>query len=201
MAREDTDLEQLSTMLRQCLGRIDEEAFRLQESDGEPVDFGEADRLEASTFELQDLVESLLVVEASEEADVNEVVASVASARLQEVSVPLVQQLRLSEGCPRAAVSRSILATAVDRALSMAVGTVRAGGQLNLSTRVERDAVVLEVECLGCDPEDGAYERAETLRDFVKGFGGSCTARCEQEDLFFVLEVPRVNATEPSDRG
>ena len=201
MAREDTDLEQLSTMLRQCLGRIDEEAFRLQESDGEPVDFGEADRLEEATFELRDLVESLLVVEATEEADVNEVVSSVASARLQEVSVPLVQRLRLSEGSARAAVSRSVLATAVDRALSMAVGAVRAGGQLNLSTRVERDAVVLEFECQGCDLGDGACERAETLRDFVEGFGGSCAVRCEQEDLFFVLEVPRVNATEPSDRG
>lgn len=188
-------------MLRQCLGRIDEEAFRLQECDGEPVDFGEADRLEEATFELRDLVESLLVVEATEEADVNEVVSSVASARLQEVSVPLVQRLRLSEGSARAAVSRSVLATAVDRALSMAVGAVRAGGQLNLSTRVERDAVVLEVECQGCDLEDGACERAETLRDFVEGFGGSCAVRCEQEDLFFVLEVPRVNATEPSDRG
>ena len=201
MARDDDELERISTMLRQCLGRIDEEAFRLQDSDGDEGDFGTADRIEGATEELQGLVESLLAVEDPDEADVNKVVAERAAARLQKVSVPVIQRLRLADGDPVAAVSRATLANAVDRALAMAVTSIEPGGQLTLCTRGEDRAVVVELEVLGAGAQEGVSERAETLRDFVAGFGGTCAVRSERGDLFLVLEVPRVMASEPRDRG
>lgn len=203
MARDDSDLEQLSTRLQQCLGRIEEEAFRLQASDEEPFDFGEVDRLEQATETLHDLVGSLLDAEDGpcDEADVNAVVSEVASARLQHVQVPLVQRLLLATGDTRVAVSRAALTTAVSRALTMALGELLAGGQLTLSTRREPGAVVVEIEALGCRTGAGLAERAETLREFVRQLGGACTVQSDQDDLFLVLELPRVIATEPSDRG
>ena len=81
MAREDTDLEQLTSMLQRCLGRIDEEAFRIQANGVDGLDLGETDRLEAATEELQDLIGSLVVAEtADEEADVNAVLEEAAAA-------------------------------------------------------------------------------------------------------------------------
>lgn len=201
MAREDSELEHLSTMLRQCLSRIDAEAYRLQDPDGERLDCAGADLLEEATEELHGLVDSLLSADPAAETDVNEVVSEVASARLQRLAVPVVQRLMLAKSPARAAVTRTDLGTAVDRALTLAVNWIQPGGQLTVSTRAEPGAVVIELESLGCNLEDSVSERAETLRDFVREFGGSCTVHSEQNDLFLVLEVPRVIATEPSDRG
>ena len=80
MASRDQDLDKLSALLGQCLGRIDEEAYRLQQ-DGDDVDFDTADRLEEHTSELQGLIDSLMVVDmGSDETDVNSVVRKVAEA-------------------------------------------------------------------------------------------------------------------------
>lgn len=202
MAHDDPELEKLTLMLQQCLGRIDEEAYRLQENGGETVDFGEVERLEDATTDLQQLIDSLLVADSGdEEADVNQVVEHVANASLQRLEVPVVQRLNLCPAATRVAAPSSLVTVAIQRAMDLAVAPLGPGDELNLTTRVEHDAVVFEVESLGSHPIDAATERSETLREFVESFGGGCTVRTEREELFLVLELPQVMATDPSDRA
>jgi len=202
MAHDDPELEKLTAMLQQCLGRIDEEAFRLQETGGETVDFGEIDRLDDATADLQHLIDSLLVVDmGSDEADVNRIVENVADACLQRIEVPVVQRLSLCPEATHVAAPGSLVTVAVQRAMELAIAPLGPGDELNLTTRVEHDAVVFEIESRGSHQDEAMSERSETLRDFVEGFGGGCTVRAEREDLFLVLELPQVMATDPSDRA
>ncbi|MFN3243109.1 MAG: hypothetical protein ACE37K_16535 [Planctomycetota bacterium] len=202
MAHDDPDLEKLTAMLQQCLGRIDEEAYRLQDAAADTFDFGEVDRLDEVTADLQQLIDSLLVVDmGDDEADVNQVVERVADACLQRIEVPIVQRLELCPEAARVAVPTALVTVAVQRAMDLATDPLGPGDEIHLITRVEHDAVVFEVESHGSHPIEAADERAETLRDFVAGFGGGCTVRSEREDLFLVLELPQVMATDRSDRA
>ena len=202
MAREDTDLEQLTSMLQRCLGRIDEEAFRIQANGADGLDLGETDRLEAATEELEELIGSLVVAEtADEEADVNAVLEEAAAARLQHLDVPIVQRLDLCQEAARVAAPTAMVTVAVQRALGLAVSPLEPGGQLRLGTRVEQGAVVVEIESLGCDLDDHLPARAETLCDFLDNLGGNCTVHREQDDLYIVLELPQVLAAGPRDRA
>ena len=73
MASNDSDLNKLTVLMGQCLGRIDEEAFLLQEH-GTDVDFATADRLDSETETLYGLVDSMLSIETnSNETNVNPV--------------------------------------------------------------------------------------------------------------------------------
>ena len=100
MASNDSDLDKLTLLMGQCLGRIDEEAFRLQEK-GEDVDFDTANRLNDETGMLHELVESMLDVEMnSSETNVNQIVARVAESYLQELAVPIVLRQTLTAESP-----------------------------------------------------------------------------------------------------
>ena len=61
--KRDRELDRLTTLLGQCLGRIDEQAYRLQRVDDDAedcADDGVADVLENEAARLQELVGSLL---------------------------------------------------------------------------------------------------------------------------------------------
>ena len=58
---------------------------------------------------------------------------------------------------------------------------------------------MFEVESLGSHPDYHAAERAQTLCDFVAEFGGSCNVRSEGFDLYMVIELPQVMATDRSE--
>ena len=109
MASNDSDLDKLTSLLSQCLGRIDEEAYRLQMS-GDDVDFDTADRIEDETATLQELVDSLLVVDmGSDETDVNRVVSRIAEACLQEIAVPVVLRTNLTRESSLVAAPSAVL--------------------------------------------------------------------------------------------
>ncbi|MCK5940719.1 MAG: hypothetical protein KAI24_02020 [Planctomycetes bacterium] len=200
MAHDDSELDRLSDLLRQCLGRIDEEAFRLQENEGETFDFGELDRLDDVTVDLQQLVDSMLVIESdSDEADVNAIVDRVTQDCLQDLAMPIVTRLSLCPEATAVAVPPSMLTVAVQRAIALVVDGLGPGDELALGTRIERDTVLLEIEGHGACTDETFDHRAATLQEFVDGFGGSCTARASREDLFLVLELPQVMATDRSD--
>ena len=199
MASNDSDLDKLTSLLSQCLGRIDEEAYRLQMS-GDDVDFDTADRIEDETATLQELVDSLLVVDmGSDETDVNRVVSRIAEACLQEIVVPVVLRTNLTRESSLVAAPSALVTVAVQRAMVLAISPLGPGDELRLTTRIEGGSVVFEVESLGSHPDDHAAERAQTLCDFVAEFGGSCNVRSEGFDLYMVIELPQVMATNRSE--
>ena len=201
MARDDLDLDKLTTLLQQCLARIDEEAYRLQE-DGEDSDYERGDRLEDEAATLQELIDSLLVVDLGrDEAVLNDVVTRVTDSCLQEFDVPIVLRTDLCVEASDVAAPASLVAVAVQRAVVLGMAPLQPGDELNLTTRVEHDAAVFEVESLGSQPDRTDAERAETLREFVESLGGQCAARSDGNNLYLVLELPRVMATESSDHG
>lgn len=199
MASNDSDLDKLNSLLSQCLGRIDEEAYRLQQT-GDEVDFETGDRLEDETATLQDLVDSLLVVDlGSDETDVNQVVSRMVESCLQDLAVPIVVRQTLTSESARVMAPSALVTVAVQRALVLAIAPLGPGDELRLTTRVESGSVVFEIESLGSHPDDYATERSETLREFVEEFGGTCMVRCDRQDLYLVLELPQVMATDRSE--
>lgn len=199
MASNNSDLDRLTSLLGQCLGRIEEEAGELQKN-GEDVGFDTADRLEDETGALQELIESMLVVEMdSDETDFNQVVAKVAETFLQELAVPIVLRQILTSESAQVAVPAELVNVAVQRAMALAVAPLGPGDELRLCTRVASGSVLFEIESLGSHPEDNAGDRAETLREFVEDLGGACQVRREAQDLFLVLELPQVMATDRSE--
>ncbi|HEB52065.1 MAG TPA: hypothetical protein ENI87_02295 [bacterium] len=191
------DLDKLTRLLGQCLGRIDEEANRLVD-DGEDVDFDTADRLEDDTETLQRLVDELLVAEAEDDgADLNQIVAQAAESCLQELNVPVVLRKNLTVDAATIATPRPLAAVAVQRALALVMEHLEPGDELSLVTRVETDTAVVEIECSADHTDSHAQERSATLQEFVTDFGGRCLVRSENErGLFLVLELPRVMASE-----
>ena len=200
MARDESDLEQLSSRLMQCLGRIDEEAFRLQTSEGDHFDFDEVERITYATDELVEAIDSLLVVAPFEPpADVNAIVANVTAECLDNIDVPIVQRHTLCDTDAEVSAPAGMVQVAVRRALTLAASSLVAGSELSVSTRIAHGAVLVEISALGCHLEDGLQDRVETLRAFLNDFDGSCTVFCEQEDLYLVLEIPRAMVTDHGD--
>jgi hypothetical protein len=199
MTSKDSDLGKLTSLLGQCLGRIDEEAFRLQEK-GEDVDFDTADRLEDETGILHELVESMLDVEMnSDETNVNQIVARVAESCLQELTVPIVLRQTLTAESSMVVAPAALVNVAVQRAMALAVKPLGPGDELRLTTRLDCGSVLFEIESLGSHPDSNAGDRVETLREFVEELGGTCQMRQDAEDLFLVLELPQVMATDRSE--
>lgn len=197
MASRDSDLDRLSSLLGQCLGRIDEEAFRLQQDD---LDFDQAERLEDQTAELQGLIDSLLVVDmGSEEANLNDVVSRVAASCLQELNIPIVLRQSLTTDSTLVAAEASLVTVAVQRAMVLLVEPLGPGDELALTTRLESGSVVFEIESHGSQPDCSLDERGETLREFLQGFGGNCQLRSEQLNHYLVIELPQVMATDRSE--
>jgi len=197
MASRDSDLDRLSSLLGQCLGRIDEEAYRLQRDE---TDFDQAERLEDQTAELQGLIDSLLVVDmGADEVELNDVVSRVAESFLQQLNVPIVLRQSLTTESTLVAAEASLVNVAVQRAMVLAVEPLGPGDELALTTRIESGSVVFEIESHGSQSECSLDERGETLRDFLQGFGGNCQLRTENLDHFMVIELPQVMATDRSE--
>ena len=200
MATDDPNFDQLSSLLQECLGRIESETSQLAEDADERLDYGEIDRLDGATTDLQHLIDALVVVDVgSGEAEVNQIVERAAEASLQDIGVPIIQRLQLCHEATDVAAPRDLVTVAVQRALTLATSQLGPGDELNLSTRVEHRSVIFEVESRGSKRDQSTQYRSETLREFVLGFGGACMVHMEQDDMFLVLELPQVLASDTSD--
>jgi len=201
-AGRDPELDELQRLLGDCLGRIDEEAFRL--IDGNDLDDGEAtaEVLEDATERLQRVVDSILV--ASEQvhddhADLDHTVERCVAAALAAAPVPLVVRTLLAGNLPRVACSPGQLAHAVQRALALATHHAGRGGELRITTRLDRDDVLFELACRCGDGDPHLQDRALTLRAFVAQFHGRCDVSVDGTgDLCLLLELP--TALELDDR-
>ena len=199
MASNDSDLNKLTVLMGQCLGRIDEEAFLLQEH-GTDVDFATADRLDSETETLYGLVDSMLSIETnSNETNVNQIVTRVTQSTLQELSVPVVLRQALTTESSQVQAPTALVNVAVQRAMALAVKPLGPGDELRLTTRIDCDSVLIEIESRGSSIVSCASDRVETLREFVEDFDGTCQMRQEGSDLFLVLELPQVMATDRSE--
>lgn len=193
--KRDLELDRLTTLLGQCLGRIDEQAYRLQQVDDEAEDYtddGVADVLETEAARLQELVSSLLErADAPEQSDLDDVVHASVRGCMQELGSPIVVRQRLAGELPPVACTPGQLAYAVQRALVLATSRLDVGGELRVTTRREDDCAVLELEGQGTRNDRNLQERAQTLCEFVSSFRGTCrVAYDEQQNLLIVLELP-----------
>lgn len=193
MAHRETDLEQITTLLGRCLGRIDEQAFRLQR---EPADDDEAvaDVLEQEAAQLQELVGSLIEAnERLEHADLNRVVDRAVRGCVAEAGVPVVTRLRLAAGLPAVACSPGQLAYATQRAVMIGLQHLPPGGEIIATTRREGDSAVFELECEGNPQAKDRHlqERTTSLSEFVAGFQAACrVATDDRGSLLFAFELP-----------
>jgi len=193
--KRDRELDRLTTLLGQCLGRIDEQAYRLQRVDDDAEDCGDdgvADVLENEAARLQELVGSLLErADAPEQSDLDEIVHASVRGCMQELGSPIVVRQRLAGELPPIACTPGQLAYAVQRALVLATSRLDVGGELRVTTRREDDCAVLELEGQGTRNARNLQDRAETLCEFVTSFRGTCrVAYDEQQNLLIVLELP-----------
>lgn len=199
MASSDPEIDKLTTLLSQCLGRIDEEAYAVL-NNGQDVDFDTGDRLEGETNTLQELMDSMLAVELqSDQTDLNQVVSRIAATCLQDIAVPIVFRQTLTPECALVAAPPNLTTVVVQRAMVLAVTPLSPGDELRLTTRVENGRVLLEIESFGNHQEGNANERSQTLRQFVEELGGSSQVRCEGSCLFLVIELPQVIATDRTE--
>lgn len=199
MASSDPEIEKLTKMLSQCLGRIDEEAYAVLQN-GQDVDFDTGDRLEGETNTLQELMDSMLTIELqSDQTDLNQVVSRIAAACLQDIAVPIVFRQTLTKECALVAASAHLTTVVMQRAMVLAVTPLSPGDELRLTTRVENGRVLLEIESFGSHQDGNANERSETLRQFVQELGGSSTVRYEAKCLFLVVELPQVMTTDRTE--
>ena len=193
MTREP-DLDRLTTLLGQCLGRIDEQAFRLQrQGDEEDEDQQIGDVLEDEAARLQELVGTLLEQEQTrEQCDLNQLVSSALTACVAELGVPLLVRQRLAPQLPTIACRPGQIAYAVQRAFVIAAGRLGAGDELLVTTREEHGQVMLEIESRGGERDDQLDRRVQTLCEFVAALHGNCrVAHDERANLLLVLELPQ----------
>lgn len=192
MTSHEPDLDHLTSLLGRCLGRIDEQAYRIQQDGDETTDFGAADVLEEEAATLQELIGTMLVAAGEErEANVNSTLERAVQAFLNEIDVPILVRQRLAADLPRIACAPGELAFAVQRALVLTADTLAPGAELIVATRAEDEAVVIEIETRGAEAPDGITTRAETLREFATHLGGACHVQAgERDGLLVALELP-----------
>ena len=94
---------------------------------------------------------------------------------------------------------RALVTGSLQRAMLLAIEPLGPGDELRVTTRIEADDVLVEIESMGGAPNRNLLDRSETLRDFVEGFGGRCQVRAEQRDLLIAIELPRARVPERSD--
>jgi hypothetical protein len=191
MTRE-TDLDRLTTLLGRCLGRIDEQAFRIQRQDEEDDD-AISDVLEDEAARLQELVGELLAREQHQEAcDLNRVVSAAMTTCIAELGVPITVRHTLARQLPTIDCRPNQLAYAVQRAFVLAAGRLGPGDELAVTTRRDGEQVVLEIESRGGQRDKNLGARTQTLCEFIAALGGHC--RVDHDDranLLFVLELPQ----------
>ncbi len=195
----DSELDRLTAMLGQCLGRIDESAFRVQQlGDDDPTAIEAL--LEQETATLQELMTGIVdAVETTEECEVRPIVTRAVDACIAEVGMPIVVRMQLANFLSPARCGGQQLASATRRALALATGRMRSGDELAISAREEADTLVIEFECAGGKRDRNMQQRATTLCEFVAGFGGNCRIDVDdQKRLLIALELPK--ATVRDDR-
>jgi hypothetical protein len=196
MSPYEPELDRITNLLGMCLGRIEEQAFRLQREGDEYCEDQVGDVIEDEASMLHELVGSLLecaVVDAvPEQADLNLTVERAVQACLDEIDVPVVVRQRLEPRLPAVACAPGQLAFAIQRALVLAVGRLEPGGEVALVTRREHGCVLFELECIGARDDRHLAERAETLAEFVHGLQGSCRMQTtgERDRLLLAIELP-----------
>lgn len=192
MNPRERNLDRITSLLGQCLGRIDEHAFRVQSLDDIDTTLLTAEEIDNETAELQELVGSLLdnVVD-EDEAEINHIVEQAVRSCVAAVAMPLVVRQRLARDLPRVACGPGQLTFAVQRAIGMAMNNLEPGGEIVVTTRRENDCVVFELESQGRETDPHVNERAATLCEFVESFHGRCRARCDdQGTLLVAIELP-----------
>lgn len=191
MPPPEPDLDQLTTLLGRCLGRIEEQAFRLQHDDDADDDPGIGDAFDDETAMLQDLMESLLATTTSDHADLNATIERAVQSCLGEIDIPIVVRQRLAKDLPKVACTPGQLAFAVQRALMLGLGRLEPGDEVVLTTRRDDGAVLFELESCGTQDDRHLRDRTETLAEFVSGFQGNCRVQTRDErTLLLVLELP-----------
>ena len=192
MNQRERNLDRITSLLGQCLGRIDEHAFRIQEVEDTDTTVLTAEEIDHETAELQELVGSLLdnVVD-DDDAELNRIVDQAVRSCVAAVDIPLVVQQRLGRDLPRVACGPGQLTFAVQRALGIGMRHLEPGGELVVTTRRENGAVFFEMESRGQKGDGHLQERTTTLCDFVESFRGHCRAQAdEQGTLLLALELP-----------
>lgn len=196
----ELDLASLQKLLGNCLGRIDEHAFRLQEDSASLDQETVADAIEDETGELQQIVDSIVeaaIAGSDERADLNAVVGHCVSAMLQEVWYPLVVRQRLAAKLPWVAGSTGMITHAVHRALALAASHAGSGGEISITTRTEGDEVLFELQCPTGTSAGNLEDRAMTLRAFMAQFQGRCEVSVDATGSFWlVLELPACTSNE-----
>jgi hypothetical protein len=200
------NLGQLTTLLSECLGRIDAQAFELQRA-GETDDLpsGADDVLTHEATELQELVRSLLATGALESCNLNGVLGRVLTQCLRGLPGPLLVRQRVDPDLPLVGCNREGLAAAVQRALLLAGNHLAIGDELRIDTRVEGQQVLLELEACGGSHDPDLAARAQTLCEFVANLPGHCRVEQDaQHHLLIAFELPLATvdntAGTPSDR-
>lgn len=198
----DLELDRLTQLLRQCLGRIDAAAFRCQTDGGDIEPEACIEQLGLETVQLQELMASLLDAAArmpeSQAADLNQIVHRALQQNLQHCTTPVVLRSRLGTRLPNVGCTASQVSHAVQRALQLGIGHAGHGGVVEVFTRRDEDVVVFELQAEGHGTAE-TRSRAATLAEFVASWGGRCRIeRSEAGLLLLLLELPTVSV--PDDR-
>lgn len=198
MAQRETDLERITTLLGQCLGRIDEQAFRIQCDDVAQDPDGAAFVLEQEAAELQELVGSLMLAEQQvEQADLNRIVDRAVRGCVAEASVPIVSRQQLDRNLPQIACSPGQVAFAVQRGVMLGLACLGPGDELTVSTRSDGETAVFELEARGNQRDRHQHERAASLVEFTQGLGGTCRVDVDSSGhLLLALELPTALAAD-----
>lgn len=197
MQKPPADIDRITTLLSQCLGRIDEQVLRIQQQREEATDFL-GDVLESEAATLQELMDSLIqTVLAEDRADLNRTVAQTIEICLAETDIPVVVKQQLANGLPPVACAPKQLAVALRRALSLVMGQMQPGGELTLQTRCEEHELVLEIECRNARRDRHLNARAATLCEFVANLAGLCRVGVHDNgSLLLSLQLPQALASE-----
>jgi len=187
------NLDHLTTLLRQCLVRIDEQAHLVQRLGGKVTDSMASFLFEDEDTTLQRLLESLLASSAPDDhADLNRVVRQTVQSFLGATNTPVVVREHLAPDVPPIGCGRVPLTCAVRRALVLALGRTNAGPEITVTTRAAADSVVFEVARHSTVCEHHLKERALTLCEFVARMHGECRIDYDQRGtLRIAIDLPR----------
>jgi hypothetical protein len=106
--------------------------------------------------------------------------------------MPIVVRMRVPAKLGVVRCAGKHAASAIQRALALATGRMRAGDELTIGARDEGGLVVIEFECNGGKNDRNVRQRATTLCEFVADIGGNCRIDVdEQKRLLIALELPK----------
>jgi len=205
MGSDDIEIGELTSLLGQCLGRIDEQAYRLQNADcdGDGDHEQISDVLEAEAARLQELVGSLLVAhgpDAGNRSCLDRTARRAVQSTLDSIGFPVVVRQRLAPGLADAACGTAQLAYALQRSLLLAAMHAGSGGEVQLETRSEGRSLVFELQASGAGDSRHFGDRAATLQDFVAECGGRCLAAVDDQGLLLLsIELPAAPADDRDD--